>query len=468
MYPNTPIPKTYQARAVMLIAVLVLTIFEVKAQSVTEIITDYNGYWKTSASSHNPNKPKNSHNLLAFTYNGVRYSTGVDDASLVVHGESFMAGMFKALPVQSITGKITGNTKVGLGALYDGVTNGAPVTAPVHDIPLYLTDGKNGLDLGTGVANLPVGSMYFSVTEFPLNSIGDGIPDILVTQVADPAGSTDYYEFTDVNGSRIGNTVQISFNNIATVATWTADFYEANVKPMVLTNGFTQTDRPIKLWAADFSAFGITPANIGQVSSFKINLNGNSDVAFVAYNTKSLNIGLPVTFSFFKGATQASEVKLFWQTEQEKNVAKHIIERSIDGKEFAAIDSISSVDNTDLASSYHYTHKNAGAGRSSYRIRVVNRDGSFELSQVLHFGIHSAATTSISAYPNPARGAVTIKHAVSSGNDKIEIRTLNGKLVYSKQINHGSKETLVSLNGFKAGIYTIVCNSQAKMLMIGK
>jgi hypothetical protein len=467
MYPNTQTRKAYYF-AVFVLLIAFFASIQMKAQSVTEIITDYNGYWKTAASSHNPNKPKNSHNLLAFSFNGVRYSTGVDDAALVSHGESFQAGVFKALPVQSITGKITGNTKVGLGALYDGVVNGAPATSPAHDIPLYLTDGKNGLDLGTGVANLPAGSMFFSINEFPLNSIGDGVPDILVTQVADPSGSTDYYEFTDVNGNRIGNTVQIAFNNIATVATWTADFYEANVKPMVLTNGFTQTDRPLKLWAADFSAFGITPANIAQVNSFKINLNGNSDVAFVAYNTNSLNLGLPVTFSFFKGNTQSSDVKLYWETEQEKNVAKHIIERSEDGINFFAIDSIASVGNTDLSSSYQYIHKNVGPGRSSYRIKILNKDGSFQLSKLLHFEINEAQAVSISAYPNPARGSVTVRHAPSIGNDKIEIRDLNGKLIHSRRISEGSKETLVSLNGFQPGIYTIVCNNQAKMLMVGK
>src|SRR4029078_715436 len=60
--------------------------------------------------------------------------------------------------------------------------------------------------------------------------------------------------------------------------------------PLTLQAGFTQTDRPIRMWAADFSVFGINSSNINQIAYFKIRLNGNSDVAFVAYNNKTFNV----------------------------------------------------------------------------------------------------------------------------------------------------------------------------------
>src|SRR5690606_19015378 len=105
------------------------------------------------------------------------------------------------------------------------------------------------------------------IDSFSITSIGDGIPDILVTQIADPSGSVDKYEFLDASGKRVGNLVHISLGHISPVGNWTADFYEANVKPRVLTPGFTKTDRAIRLWAADFSDFGINASNIDDVKS---------------------------------------------------------------------------------------------------------------------------------------------------------------------------------------------------------
>src|SRR5450432_276718 len=132
--------------------------------NVTEIITDYSGYWKSSATTLNSVKPDNSHNLVSFSFNGNRYSTGVNDALLVSKGQSFIAGDFRALPVTSLGGAITSNTKIGLGSMYDGNANGASTPAPVNNIPYYLTDGIKGLNLGTCVANLPAGTLNFPVS----------------------------------------------------------------------------------------------------------------------------------------------------------------------------------------------------------------------------------------------------------------------------------------------------------------
>lgn len=260
----------------------------ISAQAVTEIITDYNGYWKTASSAASGVRPDNHHNLLSFSFNGTRYSTGVNDALLTSNGETFTAGQYRALPMQQVNGTPSGNTKIGLGAMVDGVYNGAG-SAPSRTLGPYLNDGTNGLDLGTCVANLPAGTMFMSVSNLQAGMIGDGIPDILVTQIADPSNSYDAYEFTDVNGNRIGNSLDIVLNNITPVGRWVADFYEAT-GGIVLQSGFTQTERDIRLWAADFSVFGINASNIGNIAYFKISLSGNSDIAFVAYNAATISV----------------------------------------------------------------------------------------------------------------------------------------------------------------------------------
>jgi hypothetical protein len=73
------------------------------------------------------------------------------------------------------------------------------------------------------------------------------------------------------------------------VGNWVADFYEATGST-VLNASFTQTQRAIRLWAADFTSFGLNASNIGNIAYFKITLSGSSDIAFVAYNASTVTV----------------------------------------------------------------------------------------------------------------------------------------------------------------------------------
>lgn len=280
--------KLFRRHAIGVVLGLFISNTASQAQAVSQIISDYNGWWKTSSSTINPVRPDNRHHLLAFTYNGTTYSTGINDGLLTSNGEAYVPGEYQALPLQNVNSSPNSNTKIGLGAMADGVYNGAG-PAPSRDLGTYLSDGTQGLDLGTCVANLPTGTMFMSVSNIQSAKIGDGVPDIVVTQVADPSSSFDSYEFTDVNGVRIGNSLDIVLNNIPALGNWVADFYEAT-GTTILSSGFTQTQRAIRLWAADFSVFGIDSSNSANVAYFKINLSGTSDIAFVAYNTTTITI----------------------------------------------------------------------------------------------------------------------------------------------------------------------------------
>jgi hypothetical protein len=262
--------------------------FSANAQAVTEIITNYNGFWRTGTSAISSVKPDNHHELISFTYNGTRFSTGVNDGLLTSNGLAFTAGTYTALPMTNMAGAANGNTKIGLGAMVDGVANGAGA-APSRTLAPYLSDGTNGLDMGTCVANLPSGTMFLSVSNIQAAKIGDGVPDILVTQIADPSTSYDSYEFTDINGVRVGSPLNVVLNTISPVGQWVADFYEAT-GATILASGYTQTQRDVRLWAADFTTFGIDASNIANIAYFKVTLSGTSDIAFVAYNAATISV----------------------------------------------------------------------------------------------------------------------------------------------------------------------------------
>lgn len=261
------------------------------AQSVKEIVTDFKGYWKTGDTA----KLNKSHNLLSFKIKNTRYSTGVNDSILTAKGLTFTPGDFRALPFSTISAP-NSNTYIGLGQLYDGVNNGASVPAPANNMAYYMSDGIHGLNIGTGIANFPAGFLKFSLNSIDTSTIGDNFPDILITQIAQPSTTKfDRLYFVDSAGNIIGDTIKIKTDTLPSNGLWYADFYTANSNPMVLTSGFTNTSRDLRLYAYDLSKFNISKANAHLAKKFIVRPNGDADMAFMAYNYNALVLTLPPT-----------------------------------------------------------------------------------------------------------------------------------------------------------------------------
>lgn len=247
--------------------------------------------------------PDNSHNLLGFTYNGTTYSTGVDDSKLTANGVNFVPQTFRAIPLNNVPVSGGSSYFVGLGQLYDGIHNGVNNSSsqpfqgsPVSSSTLasFLTDGINGLNVGTGLANIPAGSVLqfnLGASGISESAIGDGIPDILFVQIADPSSTGDRLKFINSNGATVGSEFTFNLTSITLfprLANWRADFY--NINSTQTTSSFINTIRPIVMLALDLSQLGITTSNYTQVTQLVYTTSGQSDPAFVAFNEPSVNL----------------------------------------------------------------------------------------------------------------------------------------------------------------------------------
>ena len=282
---------------------------------ITRVITTWNGYWSSTAASTVPaNQPDTGHSVVAFQYNGVLYSTGNEEtvtSTLAAGGVTgYTQSNFRSLPINSIQGNVPASTSsnpnlIVLGSKVDGSTNATVPTAPsvaglsVRDV---LIDGFRGLNLGTGVTNLPSTSvLLFEATNILTSGINDSEPDILVSQVATPsANSFSVYSFVDANGNIVGNPVQINLSSVTAVGTYKTDFFglPAGVSLNTATvNGIGNTTgntRDIRLVAYKLKDFGITEANKDLAKQFKVMPSGTSDPAFMAYNRNTFQIPAPV------------------------------------------------------------------------------------------------------------------------------------------------------------------------------
>lgn len=306
-----------QIRLLRLLAVLIGFLWvdiAVAQLPVTRIYTDYNYttgqydppgtgvLWDSQVNTTLAQRPRNQHHLLGFVWNGITYSTGIDDAKLTTNGVTFTSTTFQALPVQNFipSGQ---SVYVQLGERWDGVAGGitgpyntnvlpAPFSAPVG-VAQVLTHGLQGLDLGSAITNIPATTpltFNFGAITDP-SQIDDNIPDIIVTQMAQPNNVFDDIWFEDGSGNIIGNVLQINFNSgsMVPVGTWNADFYLPN-NGWVTASTWVNSDRQMRLWAARASDFGLTAANFSAALVLKYNLKGSSDPAFIAYNTNFITL----------------------------------------------------------------------------------------------------------------------------------------------------------------------------------
>ena len=281
---------------------------------ITEIFTTYNGFWRSSqwkADSGNRDLwPNTRHDLLAFTYNGTTYSTGVNDALLTSNSIAFSTQLFFAYTTNGVDGITQSANYLAMADLIDGELNeGNAVTSPeISGATIYdvLIDGVNGLDLGTGVTNFnQTTDVQFYSAGGQLGAIEDDIPDFLLTQIA-RAGSTDIYFYADSQENVVGRPIKLTIQEEAEdegdalLAKWRLDLYNlqtgtnygvATPQSRAFSNNET---RPLRMAAFKFEDFGITPANIELINNLNMVAGGTADLAFLAYNRGSFDIKTPV------------------------------------------------------------------------------------------------------------------------------------------------------------------------------
>lgn len=300
---NKTLKKIRTKHSVNFLVMFFLISVSVEGQ-VTRIYTDYNGFWTSGIGDISSVAPDNNHHVLAFSYNNgstiTTYSTGVNDALLTQYGISFTPNIYQALPVINVPFPTGASNYAQFGEMQDGIHDGTlpqtvkfPFPYSASNMPTLadlLTDGEYGLDISTGVTNIPSSlELEFEFTTIEnINEIGDGIPDFLITQIADPsANRSDEIWFEDENGNQVGAVVTIQQNSVAPLANTKNDLFTASGSASSQIN----QDKQIRLVALEASEFDLdVGTNYQNAKKLKYKLGGSSDLAFVAFNYKLLNI----------------------------------------------------------------------------------------------------------------------------------------------------------------------------------
>ena len=206
----------------------------------------------------------------------------------------------------------------------------------------------------------------------------------------------------------------------------------------------------------------ITPGNttiIPHGNGYYAEFSVNSFSEFWFNNGGTTNTEpLPVNLFAFEAVKQSGYAFLSWKTADEVNVAKFDVERSVDGRNFSSIGSLSAT-NATVAGNHNYTDSIPLTGINYYRIKVWQRDGtdSYSVLRKLDF---SNPGDDIFIYPNPVSGGSLFISADASCSAAF-LYDRTGKLIKSFVLQ-GTGNT-IQLNGIAKGVYMlkiISANSQ--------
>lgn len=165
---------------------------------------------------------------------------------------------------------------------------------------------------------------------------------------------------------------------------------------------------------------------------------------------------LPVSLLNFSGKLVNQSTELEWRTAQEQNSQHFDVLRSTDGSSFSAIGKVRAAGSSSVTSHYSFTDRSPLPGMNYYKLKSVDKDGSFTYSNTVAIKNESRNT----ALSLLSANAQTVRVAVNS--DVNEIATANlisvdGKLLGSKKVNLKSGLTVFELpNALPKGSFGLI------------
>jgi streptogramin lyase len=257
-------------------------------------------------------------------------------------------------------------------------------------------------------------TLYFTQAEF------DDFNAVNTTKL--PAGPADGI---GINNLRIDKFAGVSNNGTGLIGTYTGTYL--TIDPV---NSNIVWNASANRWEISFDVTG-----------------------FSGFFVKTFANVLPVTLMSFSGSKQNNnDVMLQWQSVNEVNLAKYIVENSNDGSNFSEF-TIAAVKSGTGFKSYAVIDNSPWINDSKYyRLKMVDNDGRFTFSTIVKMSNTQRQTASV--YPNPVSTLFTL----DIGNNRLlntpaKITDVTGRtiMVFNIISNHQN----VNVSSFAKGMYKL-------------
>ncbi|MES2431947.1 MAG: T9SS type A sorting domain-containing protein [Bacteroidota bacterium] len=165
---------------------------------------------------------------------------------------------------------------------------------------------------------------------------------------------------------------------------------------------------------------------------------------------------LPVTIGSFEVLRTNNTNVLKWTTLNEQNTAQFELLHSTDGITYSSLGMLSAA-NTRNGQSYTFNDNSPANGLNFYKIKMINKDGTYEYSEVRKVSNNAAAFSFVIA-PNPAKDDITvsINNSEKGAGKFIIVDGIGRKLAITDvKLNVGNNKFNFNVSKYNAGILYI-------------
>lgn len=195
----------------------------------------------------------------------------------------------------------------------------------------------------------------------------------------------------------------------------------------------------------------LVPGNVdeGQVQSEYTSLNRYYTFGFGTAAT------LPVELKKFSvSKVNNDQVSVEWEITTESTPASFVIERSLNGVQFAAIATV----NASSVTQYQYIDTELPSGRVYYRLRMIDQDGSATYSDIQSVQISNSGDK-VQLYPTVSNTQTQLKLNISRpAKITLVVSDNSGRIVQrnAHSVNAGTQMIPLNVSAWANGVYYVV------------
>ena len=167
------------------------------------------------------------------------------------------------------------------------------------------------------------------------------------------------------------------------------------------------------------------------------------------------NTTLSVNWGYFMPSINGNVVTLKWETKSETDNSHFVIERSLDGKNFAEVAEQKSKGSQ--GATYQAVDQNPAQGVNYYRVKQVDRDGKSSYSEVKSVRFLGNNQAAFFVYPNPVKNNITLNYSSNSKQLLLLVSGIDGRvqLRTSGSINDLNNQINQKVKDLARGVYII-------------
>jgi pimeloyl-ACP methyl ester carboxylesterase len=174
----------------------------------------------------------------------------------------------------------------------------------------------------------------------------------------------------------------------------------------------------------------------------------------------SATIILPLEMLEFSTTKKENLGLLNWLTANEINIDKFLIEKSYNSFDWITIGSLNS-NNVSGTNNYNYTDSTPRNGVNYYRLKIMDKDGSFTYSQIKSIDFYNINAPFVIA-PNPASSQATIFFKTQVVKAEISVYDVQGKLVLTQNAAN-TKQAILKTDKLNSGTYMVNINADGQV-----